>query len=111
MRRILKAFGYSRAGLVAIFRSEAAFRQELALAVVLIPLACYLDVSNTARALMVMSVLCVLIVEILNTAIETVINRISAEQHPLSKKAKDLGSAAVCLALLNVVAVWALVLI
>lgn len=111
IRRIIAAFGYSLAGLRATFVGEAAFRQELALAVVLIPLACVLEVTGLERAIMVASVILVLIVELVNTAIETLVERISPEIHPLSKKAKDVGSAAVLLALLLVAVVWGSVLI
>ena len=94
-----------RAGL-----SEAAFRQELVLAAVLVPLGLYLGSNGSARALLVGSVLLVLIVELANSAIEAAVDRISLEEHPLAKRAKDLGSAAVMLSLLNVATVWALVL-
>ena len=94
-----------RAGL-----SEAAFRQELVLAAVLVPLGLYLGSNGSARALLVGSVLLVLIVELVNSAIEAAVDRISLEEHPLAKRAKDLGSAAVMLSLLNVATVWALVL-
>ena len=94
-----------RAGL-----SEAAFRQELVLAAVLVPLGLYLGSNGSARALLVGSVLLVLIVELANSAIEAAVDRISLEEHPLAKRAKDLGSAAVMLSLLNVAVLWALVL-
>lgn len=109
--RIIRAFGYSWHGFVAAYKSEAAFRQELALCLVLIPLAFYLPVTPMERALMVSTPLLVLIVELLNTAVETIIERISPEIHPLSKKAKDLGSASVLVALIIVAVVWAEVVI
>ena len=110
LRRLINAFHFSMAGLRAAFKNEAAFRLESALAVLLIPLAFYLPVSGVARALMVGSVLFVLIVELINSAIEAVVDRISFERHDLSKRAKDVGSAAVFVALGNVLIVWACVL-
>jgi len=109
-RRVWNAFHYSRAGLHAAYVGEDAFRQEVLLAALLIPLAFFLSPSGLGRALLIASVLLVLIVELLNSAIEATVDRISLEQHPLAKRAKDLGSAAVLLALLNVFAVWACVL-
>lgn len=111
LTRIYKAFFYSLDGLKAAWRMEAAFRQELLLCAFLIPAALIVDVSATSRALMIFSVLLVLIVELLNSAIEAAIDRISPELHPLSKRAKDLGSAAVFLALLNAAAMWAVALL
>ncbi|MGE5319506.1 MAG: diacylglycerol kinase [Hyphomicrobiaceae bacterium] len=111
LRRVLNAAGYSWAGLTAAFRYEDAFRQEIFLGLLLIPLALYLGETGTSRALMVGSVLLVLIVELLNSALEAAVDRISLEHHQLIKRAKDMGSAAVMIALVNVVAVWALVLI
>jgi diacylglycerol kinase (ATP) len=109
--RIWRALFYSLAGLTAAMRHEHAFRQELAAAAVLIPLAFFLPVDGTGRALMIGVVLLVLIVELLNSAVEAVVDRVSTEDHPLAKRAKDLGSAAVFLALLSVPTVWALVLL
>ena len=111
IKRIIKAGGYSWAGLRAAFRHEAAFRQELALCVVLIPLGLWLGEDGVARALLVGSLLLVLMVELLNSAIEAVVDRIGAEQHELSGRAKDIGSAVVFVALANVVLVWVLVLV
>ena len=108
--RIVAAFVNSLAGLAAAWRHEAAFRQELLLAIVLVPVALLLDVPGTGKALMIASVLLVLIVELLNSAVEAAIDRISLDRHPLAKRAKDVGSAAVMIALLNVAAVWGLVL-
>ena len=104
--RIIRAAGYSLAGLRAALTFEAAFRQLLFLALVLIPLAFWLPVSGVERALMVGVVLLALIVELINSAIEAVVDRISLELHPLSKRAKDLGSAAQMLALLLITSVW-----
>lgn len=111
MRRILNALGYSLDGLAMAYRGEAAFRQELWLALILVPLALMLPVGGLAKALMSGSVLLVLIVELLNSAVEAAVDRISTEHHTLAKRAKDIGSAAVLLALLNVLLIWGLVLL
>jgi diacylglycerol kinase (ATP) len=110
LQRIVRALGYSLNGLRAALAHEHAFRQELMLAAMLIPVALLLPVSGLSKALLVGSVILVLIVELLNSAIETAIDRISLEAHVLAKRAKDLGSAAVFLSLVDVVVVWALVL-
>jgi diacylglycerol kinase (ATP) len=110
VQRLLNAVGYSLHGFTSAFRHEEAFRQETLLAAVMIPLALVLHVSGTGKAMMVASVVLVLIVELLNSAIEAAVDRISLDQHRLSKRAKDIGSAAVFLSLMNVAAVWALVL-
>jgi len=110
LTRVLNAFRYSMAGLAAAYRNEDAFRQEVWLAVILIPLALFLPVSAIGKALMVASVLLVVIVELINSALEATVDRISLDQHHLAKRAKDIGSAAVFVALVNVVAVWGLVL-
>ncbi|OGU41934.1 MAG: diacylglycerol kinase [Hydrogenophilales bacterium RIFOXYA1_FULL_63_33] len=111
LRRVLNATGYSWAGLSAAFRHEDAFRQEVFLALLLIPLALYLGETGISRALMIGAVLLVLVVELLNSALEAAVDRISLEHHQLIKRAKDMGSAAVMIALANVVVVWALVLL
>jgi len=111
VRRLVKALRYSLQGLGSAFRHEDAFRQEALLAAALIPIALLLDVGGAGKAMMIASVLVVLIVELLNSAVEAAVDRISVDPHPLSKRAKDIGSAAVFLSLVNVVAVWALVLI
>ncbi|HEY6093468.1 MAG TPA: diacylglycerol kinase [Gallionellaceae bacterium] len=111
LRRIWNAFGYSLAGLRAAYRHEDAFRQETHLAILLIPLALWLPATHIGKALMVGSVLLVIIVELINSAIEATVDRISLEHHSLAKRAKDIGSAAVLVSLLNVLATWALVLI
>ena len=108
--RIWNAFGYSLAGLKAAFTHEDAFRQEVLLAAVLIPAAFFMPASGLGKAMMVASVLLVLIVELLNSAVEAAVDRISLENHRLAKRAKDIGSAAVFLALVNVPLVWGLVL-
>ena len=109
--RIWRALFYSFDGLRAAYRHEDAFRQEVWLALVLIPLAFVISATSVSRALMVASVLLVLIVELINSAIEAAIDRISLDHHDLSKRAKDIGSAAVFLALLNVAVVWGCVLV
>ncbi|MEO8145820.1 MAG: diacylglycerol kinase [Betaproteobacteria bacterium] len=109
LRRLLNAARYSFDGLAAAL-SEAAFRQELALSVILIPLGLYLGQGGVERALLVGSVLLVLIVELLNSAVEAAVDRVSAENHPLSKRAKDLGSAAVMVSLANATVVWMILL-
>ncbi|MGE5524387.1 MAG: diacylglycerol kinase [Rhodospirillaceae bacterium] len=101
---------HSLDGLSAAFRHEEAFRQEVLLALVLIPLALHAPASGIGKALMIASVLFVLVVELINSAIEAVTDRISLEHHVLAKRAKDMGSAAVMLSLLAVPVVWALVL-
>lgn len=110
LRRIWNALFYSFDGLKAAYLNEDAFRQEVWLALVLIPLALFLPASGTGKALMVASVLMVLIVELLNSAIEATVDRVSLEHHRLAKRAKDVGSAAVLFSLINVVVVWLLVL-
>src|SRR5574340_46447 len=111
LQRVLNAAGYSWAGLTAAFRHEDAFRQEVFLAALLIPLGLYLGENGLERALMVGAVLGVLIVELLNSSIEAAVDRISLEHHELIKRAKDMGSAAVMIALINVAVVWALALL
>ena len=110
LRRIWNAMFYSIEGLRAAFRHEDAFRQEVLLALLLIPLALFLTPSGLGKALMIASVLLVLIVELLNSAVEATVDRVSLEQHQLAKRAKDIGSAAVMMSLANVVVVWLLVL-
>jgi diacylglycerol kinase (ATP) len=110
LRRILNAMFYSVDGFRAAYRHEDAFRQEVMLAVVLIPLALFLPASGVGKAMMIASVLLVLLVELLNSAVEATVDRISLENHQLAKRAKDVGSAAVFVSLVNVLAVWGLVL-
>jgi diacylglycerol kinase (ATP) len=110
LRRLINAFGYSINGLRAAYRLEDAFRQEIALAAALIPAALLLPVAATGRALLLSSVFLVLIVELLNSAIEAAVDRISLDNHELAKLAKDIGSAAVMLSLVNLTVVWTLVL-
>ena len=111
MRRIVNAARHSIAGLAAAARHEDAFRQELMLAAVLVPSGIWLGAGGVEKALLAGSALLVLIVELLNSAIETTVDRISLEDHDLAKRAKDMGSAAVMLALVLLGATWALVLL
>jgi diacylglycerol kinase (ATP) len=110
LRRVWNAMFYSIEGLKAAYRHEDAFRQEVLLAVLLIPLALLLPTSGLGKAMMIASVLFVLVVELLNSAVEATVDRVSLEHHRLAKRAKDIGSAAVMMSLANVVAVWLLVL-
>lgn len=110
LRRLWNAFHYSLAGFKAAYLNEDAFRQESLLAAVLIPLALFLPAGAVGKALMIASVLLVLVVELLNSAVEATVDRISLEDHQLAKRAKDIGSAAVLLSLVNLAVVWALVL-
>ena len=111
VRRLWNALGYSLQGMASAFRHEDAFRQECLLAAFLIPAALLIPVGGTERALMIASVLLVLIVELLNSAVEAAVDRISLENNLLAKRAKDIGSAAVFVSLINVAVVWLLVLV
>lgn len=111
LNRMINALGYSRDGLRAAWKNEAAFREEVLLAAIALPLALVLGRTGIERALLVGSILVVLIVEILNSAVEAVVDKASPERHELAKRAKDMGSAAVLLSLLNAAAVWACVLL
>jgi len=110
LRRLINATRYSLAGLTEAARHEDAFRQELMLAAVLVPLGLWLGDTGVERALLCGSVLIVLVVELLNSAVEATVDRISLEDHLLAKRAKDIGSAAVMLSLLTTGLVWLLVL-
>lgn len=110
LRRLVNATRNSLAGLVEAVRHEDAFRQELILAAVFLPLAFWAGDKPIERALLIAAVLLVLIVELLNSAVEATVDRISFENHRLAKRAKDIGSAAVMVALLNAAIVWILVL-
>ena len=111
LRHFVKAFGYSLAGLRAAVCHEAAFRQELALFVVLAPVGSWLGDGPIEQALLIGSLLFVLVVELVNSAIEAVVDRVGQERHPLAGRAKDLGSAAVFMALVNAAVVWMLILV
>ncbi len=111
VRRIINASGYSLAGLRAAFVGEAAFRQLLLLNIILIPISFFLPVARGEQALMVAVCLLSLIIELFNSAIEAAIDRISLERHPLSKNAKDMGSAAQMIGMTTIAAVWAIILL
>jgi diacylglycerol kinase (ATP) len=110
LKRIWNALFYSLDGFAAAFRHEDAFRVEVLLALVLIPIALHMHVDGGGKALMVASVLLVPVIELINSSIEAITDRVSLENHVLAKRAKDMGSAAVMLALINVPAVWLLVI-
>ncbi|MBY0578794.1 MAG: diacylglycerol kinase [Burkholderiales bacterium] len=110
LKRLWNALHYSLAGFSAAFKNEDAFRQEVILAVILIPTALFLHLDGFKKALLIGSVLLVLIVELLNSGIEATVDRISLENHHLAKRAKDIGSSAVFLSLANVISTWALIL-
>jgi diacylglycerol kinase (ATP) len=110
IQRVLYATKYSWLGLKAAFRKEAAFRQELALVALLAPLGMWLGETGVQRALLVSSLLLVIVIELLNSALEAVVDRFGDEWHKLSGRAKDMGSAAVFVGLLNVGVVWLFVL-
>ena len=111
IKRIINAFFFSMHGFAACFRTEEAFRQEVYIAVIMIPLGLWLGGTGLEKVALVGSVMLVLIVEILNTAVERAIDRISFEKHELSKEAKDMGSAAVFLSLVLCGFTWAVVLL
>lgn len=108
--RIWRALLYSLAGLASAFRNESAFRQELALAAVLVAIALALPATPVHMALLVGAVMLVLITELLNSAVEATVDRISLDHHELAKRAKDTGSAAVFVSLANCAVIWGLVL-
>ena len=109
MKRLWSALFYSLDGLAAAFRHEEAFRIEVLLSLILVPLALHMHVNAVAKALMIGSIVLVLIAELVNSSIEAITDRISLENHVLAKRAKDMGSAAVMLSLINVVAVWLII--
>jgi len=106
LKRIVLATGYSIQGLKSAFKNEAAFRQELLAVFILIPLACYLDVTQIERILLIASLILVLIIEIINSAVEAVVDRISSEHHELAGRAKDMASAAVMITLFLSAYIW-----
>ena len=108
--RIIKAAGYSWQGLRAAYHNEVAFRQETWLCIIMIPLGLYLGDNGIEKALLVASVILLPLVEILNSAVEAVVDRFGEEQHELSGRAKDMASAAVALAIVLMATVWILVL-
>ena len=111
IKRLLNAFKYSIAGTLAAFKHEDAFRQEVFLSVILIPLGIYLGETTTEQALMITSVLLIIIVELLNSSVEATVDRISIKRHKLAKRAKDIGSAAVFFSLVNASVIWFLILV
>jgi diacylglycerol kinase (ATP) len=111
IKRLANAFTYSIAGTLAAFKHEDAFRQEVILSVVLIPLAIYLGQTAIEQALMIASILLIIIVELLNSSLEATVDRISVKRHKLSKRAKDIGSAAVFFSLVNASVIWFLILV
>ena len=110
LTRLINALGYSRDGLAAAWKNEAAFREEVLLAAIAIPLAVVLGKTGIERALLIGAILLILIVEILNSGLEAVVDKASPEKHELAKRAKDMGSAAVLLSLVNAAVIWACVL-
>ena len=110
LTRLVRAFGYSFQGFAHTWREEAAFRQEVLLAVLVVPLGLYVGHSGVERALLVAPMLVILIVEMLNSAVEAVVDRAGTERHPLAGMAKDMGSAAVMLSFFLLGTVWLLVL-
>jgi diacylglycerol kinase (ATP) len=110
IKRLINAIGYSFSGFKAAFQNEDAFRQEVFLTIVLVPLAFYIANNSLEIVLLLFSTLLVPIVELLNSAIEATVDRISLEQHKLAKRAKDIGSAAVFLSLVNLFAVWLVII-
>ncbi|TAK91752.1 MAG: diacylglycerol kinase [Burkholderiaceae bacterium] len=109
-KRIYAALLNSLRGFKLAYRHESAFRQELFLVLILLPLACYVHVTAAERVLLIASALLILIVELLNSSVEAAIDRISLERHQLSGRAKDLGSSAVMIALINCAITWGLIL-
>jgi len=110
LRRLGNALRYSWAGFVAAFRTQASFRTDLLVVAILAPMALWLGQSALERALLLSTLILLLFAEILNSAVETVVDRMGLEYHQLSGRAKDLGSAAVFLACLNILAVWGFLL-
>jgi diacylglycerol kinase (ATP) len=111
LRRVIKATGYSIKGLKSAFQSEAAVRQELALCAIFIPVALYLDTSKSETILLIGSLILIFILELINSAIEAVVDRIGPEHHELSGKAKDIGSASVMVAIFFAIFTWLLILV
>lgn len=110
IKRLINAAIYSARGIRAAWRNEAAFRQEAVSAIVLTPVALWLGTTMVQRALLVFSILIILMIELLNSAIEAVVDRIGSEYHPLSGQAKNMGSAAVLFSLIAAAVVWIMVI-
>lgn len=109
--RWVLAFSYSLQGLSSCFKTERAFQEEVILLIIAIPIALWMPISILFSALLICSVVVIMIAELTNSAIETVVNRISTEQHPLSKRAKDIGSSIVLMTLLNALLLWSAAII
>src|SRR6056300_720813 len=110
IKRLINAFGYSLSGFKVAFAKEDAFRQEVFLSIILVTVAVYISNSSIELALLIGSTLLVPIIELLNSAIEATVDRVSLDKHPLAKRAKDIGSAAVFLSLVNLVATWLIII-
>lgn len=111
IKRLINAFGYSLCGFKVAFAKEDAFRQEVFLSIILVTVAVYVSNSSIELVLLIGSTLLVPIIELLNSAIEAAVDRISFEHHILAKRAKDIGSAAVFLSIINLIAVWLIILL
>lgn len=110
LKRIIKAVGYSVSGLIAAYKKETAFKQEVWMLCILLPAAFFLDVALISRVIMIGSMFLVMITELVNSGIEAVVDYISQERHPLAKHAKDVGSAAVFVSIINLLFVCGMVL-
>ena len=108
-KRLINAFYYSLAGFKAAWKNEEAFRQEIMAGIIVIPAGIFLGETGTQRAILILSYLIILLVELLNSAVETIVDRMGMERHELSGRAKDLGSAAVFLSICTAVIVWAFI--
>ena len=111
IKRLINAFGYSLSGFKVAFAKEDAFRQEVFLSIILVTVAVYISNSSIELVLLIGRTLLVPIIELLNSAIEATVDRISFEHHILAKRAKDIGSAAVFLSIINLIAVWLIILL
>ena len=111
IKRLINAFGYSLSGFKVAFAKEDAFRQEVFLSIILVTVAVYISNSSIELVLLIGSTLLVPIIELLNSAIEAAVDRVSLDKHPLAKRAKDIGSAAVFLSIINLIAVWLIILL
>jgi len=111
LQRLIKATGYSIKGLKAAFENEAAFREEVVLCVLLLPIVFIIDITMVERVLLILALILVLMAELTNSAIEAVVDRIGSEIHPLSGRAKDIGSALVFVALIFCGLTWAMILL
>ena len=109
--RIMKAFGYSWAGIKSAWESEAAFRQECFVLAVLLPLTFFIGQTDIDRVVLISSLMIVILTELLNSAIEAVVDRVGLDYHPMAERAKDMGSAAVFVSIAMVIIIWAVILI